>query len=104
MQYFSPDRPQLANGIPCWTSCPTEALPSLCVWPLADRPDHFDCRLLVSGRWAERELHAAEILLFLHDWREDPEQALRAWFRRESPSPTTSKRVETERSIEELGL
>lgn len=117
MQYFDPERPTLASGIPCWLTDPTTALPAIHVWPLLcpkGTTDRVDCRVLVEGCWCQRELHKAELLMLLGDWRESPEEALRQWFGQEPPArrlrwqqglPERVEPIVTEvGSAEELGL
>lgn len=82
MNFFSPDRPRLANGLPRHLEH-NFALPSL---QLTILPDHlFELGAMVPGsrngyKWVQTEVDIRTLSLILTHYREDPEKALEEHF------------------------
>lgn len=112
MHFHDQERPRLGNGRPTWISAQI-ALPHVMLDPLADgtwmvaimtqRPGSPD-----SHAWATQKFTLAELELFFHSWRHDPEDTLTKMFHH--PLPTQFKLIEqpavvsTTASLEDLDL
>lgn len=120
ISFHAPDRPRLANGLPCWLGSRI-ALPSVNL-TIEPRPEgsgwpRWTVLIMVGGRsgssWAIRELDHPDVLQLLYAWEESPEKALQRWFNREPPSGSRRGLLiedelaagpGTNKTAEELGL
>lgn len=89
MRYHDPDRPHLPNGNPCWLSAPSVALPGLYIEPAASDMDNnlklVSIGVVIDGSWCYNETIMEALLELFDDWANDPEGALRRWFKIEPP-------------------
>lgn len=102
--FFSPSRPRLPNGRPCWLRGQGQvALPGIYIMPQElispHEPPWLTVELLLNGSWVRTTLEPASLVIFLADWRKDPELALELWFRAKAPHSAKSPDSEPDSSL-----
>ncbi len=103
MNYFHPSRPRLPNGLPCWLTAPTIALPRVVIEPIT----HFGYRLgfIINGAFKWRTTFIEKIPDVLTEWTNDPEGFIAFYFSTHQSSVSEEAHTTTSAlSLEDLGL
>lgn len=105
LDFHSPERKRLGNGLPTWTSSPSVALPQLGLRPAQERG--WNVSVIVGGLDYSRQYVATglsdiELMRLLAQWRAGPEQALEHWWGQQAPKYSVAQA--SDKSAEELGL
>lgn len=105
LDFHSPQRQRLGNGLPAWTSAPSIALPQLGLRPAAERG--WNVSVMVGGLEFSRQytisgLSDVELMRLLAQWRASPEHALQNWWGQQAPQASAPQA--SDKSAEDLGL
>lgn len=79
-------RPKIGGDTPSWLTAPLVALPQVHLTP-TEQPDIWLVEVVLDGSWESIELPLRGVMSLLLEWREDPEAALKNYWRREPPGP-----------------
>jgi hypothetical protein len=126
MTPFDPARPRTAGGAPAWRDAAMLVLPSLVLTPTEDALV-WDLKFMFpSGEhsnafhWVGKKFEIKnrgdfppELVDFLTDWEEGPEEAIKKWLDLDAPSgkwwrlpprDAADAELETTKTLEDLGL